>query len=33
MFDAELGLAQAELGELSALVEMYRALGGGWQNP
>jgi len=31
MFDAELGLAQAELGELSSLVEMYRALGGGWR--
>jgi outer membrane protein, multidrug efflux system len=31
MFDAELGLAQAELSELSALVEIYRALGGGWQ--
>jgi multidrug efflux system outer membrane protein len=31
LFDAELGLAQAELGELSALVEIYRALGGGWQ--
>jgi outer membrane protein, multidrug efflux system len=31
MFDAELGLAQAELNELAALVEIYRALGGGWQ--
>jgi multidrug efflux system outer membrane protein len=31
LFDAELGLAQAELSELSALVEIYRALGGGWQ--
>jgi multidrug efflux system outer membrane protein len=30
-FDAELGLAEAQLGELSALVELYRALGGGWQ--
>jgi multidrug efflux system outer membrane protein len=30
-FDAELGLAQADLSELSALVEIYRALGGGWQ--
>ena len=30
LFDAELGLAQAQLGELSALVEIYRALGGGW---
>jgi multidrug efflux system outer membrane protein len=31
LFDAELGLAQAELSERSALVEIYRALGGGWQ--
>jgi len=31
LFDAELGLAQSELSELSALVELYRALGGGWQ--
>ena len=29
-FSAQLGLAQAELGELLALVQMYRALGGGW---
>ena len=31
LFDAELGLAQGQLSELSALVEIYRALGGGWQ--
>jgi len=31
LFDAELGLAQAQLSELSGLVEIYRALGGGWQ--
>jgi multidrug efflux system outer membrane protein len=31
LFDAELGLAQAELSLRSALVEIYRALGGGWQ--
>jgi outer membrane protein, multidrug efflux system len=31
LFEAELGLAQAELSERSALVEIYRALGGGWQ--
>jgi multidrug efflux system outer membrane protein len=31
LFDAELGLAQAELGERAAFVEIYRALGGGWQ--
>ncbi|HZP48086.1 MAG TPA: efflux transporter outer membrane subunit [Vicinamibacterales bacterium] len=30
LFDAELGLAQAQLGELTGLVEVYRALGGGW---
>lgn len=30
-FSAELGLAQAQLNELLALVELYRALGGGWQ--
>jgi len=28
---AELGLAQARLSELEALVQLYRALGGGWQ--
>ncbi len=32
LFDAELGLAQAELGELAALVELYRSVGGGWQS-
>ncbi len=31
LFDAELGLAQARRGELLALVQLYRALGGGWQ--
>jgi len=31
LFDAELGLAEAELNERSGLVELYRALGGGWQ--
>ncbi len=31
LFAAEIGLAQAQLDELSALVEIYRALGGGWQ--
>jgi len=30
-FDAELGLAQAQLNELLGLVRMYRNLGGGWQ--
>jgi multidrug efflux system outer membrane protein len=31
LLDAELGLARAELSELSALVDIYQALGGGWQ--
>src|SRR3984885_213399 len=30
-FSAELGLAQAQANELIALVEIYQALGGGWQ--
>ena len=30
-FSAELGLAQARVNELEALVQLYRALGGGWQ--
>lgn len=30
-FNAELGLAQARLNELLALVEIYRNLGGGWE--
>ncbi|MGH9784739.1 MAG: efflux transporter outer membrane subunit, partial [Terriglobia bacterium] len=30
-FSAELGLAQARVNELNALVQLYRALGGGWQ--
>jgi len=30
-FAAELGLAQAQLNELAALVRIYRNLGGGWQ--
>lgn len=31
LFTAELGLARAQLGELAGFVEIYRALGGGWQ--
>jgi outer membrane protein, multidrug efflux system len=31
LFAAELGLAQAQSNELASLVEIYRALGGGWQ--
>ena len=30
-FNAELGLAQAQTNELLALVQLYQALGGGWQ--
>jgi multidrug efflux system outer membrane protein len=30
-FNAQIGLAQAQLEERLALVEVYRALGGGWQ--
>ena len=30
-FSAELGLAQARLNELLAMVQLYSALGGGWQ--
>ena len=32
-FVADIGLAQAHLNELLALVDLYRALGGGWQQP
>ncbi len=31
LFSAELGLADAQLSELLAFVQIYRALGGGWQ--
>jgi outer membrane protein, multidrug efflux system len=31
LFTAELGLAQSRLDELRSLVQLYRALGGGWQ--
>ena len=30
LFDAELGLAQTRRNELLVLVQLYRALGGGW---
>ena len=30
-FSAELNLAQTRLNEVLALVQLYRALGGGWQ--
>ncbi len=29
-FDAQINLAQAHLGELAAMAQLYRALGGGW---
>ena len=32
LFSAELGLVQAQFSELAAFVEIYRALGGGWQS-
>jgi multidrug efflux system outer membrane protein len=32
LFEAELGLVNAELSERAAFVEIYRALGGGWQS-
>jgi outer membrane protein TolC len=31
LFTAELNLAQARLNELLSVIELYRALGGGWQ--
>jgi len=30
-FTAQLSLAQAQLRELQSLVQIYRSLGGGWQ--
>jgi multidrug efflux system outer membrane protein len=30
LFDAELGLSRAQLGQLSAAVQLYRAIGGSW---
>jgi multidrug efflux system outer membrane protein len=32
LFSAEVGLVQAQRDELAAFVEIYRALGGGWQS-
>jgi len=31
LFSAELGLVQAKLNELLTLIQLYEALGGGWQ--
>jgi multidrug efflux system outer membrane protein len=33
LFTAELGLAQARLNEFLSVVQLYRALGGGWTEP
>jgi multidrug efflux system outer membrane protein len=33
LFDAELGLAQARRNELLSVIQLYRALGGGWTEP
>jgi multidrug efflux system outer membrane protein len=33
LFDAEFGLARARLNELLSVVQLYRALGGGWAMP
>jgi multidrug efflux system outer membrane protein len=33
LFSTELGLAQARRNELLSVVQLYRALGGGWQSP
>jgi multidrug efflux system outer membrane protein len=33
LFTAELGLAQARRNELLSVVQLYRALGGGWTEP
>jgi multidrug efflux system outer membrane protein len=30
LFEAELGLSQAQLRQLAAAVQLYRALGGSW---
>jgi len=32
-FDAQIGLTQAELNERLSMVQLYNALGGGWQQP
>jgi multidrug efflux system outer membrane protein len=32
LFSAELSLSRAEVNELLSVVQLYRALGGGWQN-
>jgi multidrug efflux system outer membrane protein len=33
LFNSELTLAQARLNELLSVVQLYQALGGGWQTP
>jgi outer membrane protein TolC len=32
LFDAQLSLTRTEQDELSALVQLYKALGGGWSS-
>lgn len=32
LFNSELELAQAQLDELVAVIQLYKALGGGWQD-
>ena len=32
LFSAQIALVQAQLDELAAFVEIYRALGGGWES-
>ncbi|WP_256870503.1 TolC family protein [Chromobacterium haemolyticum] len=32
-FQAELGLVSAKLDQLNAVVDLYKALGGGWETP
>lgn len=31
LFEAELGLARIRLNEILSVVQLYKALGGGWQ--
>ena len=33
LFDAELALSHAQANELLSVIQLYRALGGGWQVP
>jgi multidrug efflux system outer membrane protein len=33
LFDSQLSLARTQRDELTSVVQLYRALGGGWQEP